>query len=58
MRAYALRAYAEARRPEREAKSKAEAQNWDRVALAIAHKTCKRVGLDTATRMASEAIFS
>ena len=58
MRAYAVRAYAEARRREREAKSTAEAQNWSRVALLIAERTCKRVGLDTATRMASDAIFA
>lgn len=58
MREYAVRAYAEARRREREAKSKVEAQNWNRVALSIAHKTGKRVGFDTATRMASDAIFA
>ena len=33
MREYAVRAYAEARRRECEAKSKVEAQNWSRVAL-------------------------
>ncbi len=58
MREYAVRAYAEARRREREAKSKVEAQNWNRVALSIAHKTGKRVGLDTSTRMACDAIFA
>jgi hypothetical protein len=58
MREYAVRAYAEARRREREAKSKAEAQNWSRVALKIAHKTGKRVGFDTATRMAADANFA
>jgi hypothetical protein len=52
MREYAVRAYAEARRREREAKSKAEAQNWSRVALLVAERTCKRVGLDT-VRIAS-----
>lgn len=57
MRAYAVRACAEARRREREAKTKEEAQNWSRVALVIAHKTGKRVGLDTASRMAADAIF-
>jgi hypothetical protein len=58
MREYAVRAYAEARLREREAKSKAEAQNWNRVALSIAHKTGKRVGFDTATRMAADANFA
>ncbi len=58
MRRYAIRAYAEARRRECAAKTKVEAQNWSRVALMIAHKTGKRVGLDTSTRMASDAIFA
>lgn len=58
MRAYAARAYAEARRREREAKTNAEAQNWNRVALSIAHKMGKRVGFDTATRMAADANFA
>jgi hypothetical protein len=47
MREYAVRAYAEARPRGREAKSKAEAQNWSRVALVIAERTCKRVGLES-----------
>jgi hypothetical protein len=51
-------AYAEARPREREAKSNAEAQNWSRVALAIAHKTCRRIGFDTASRMAADANFA
>jgi hypothetical protein len=49
MRAYAARAYAEARRREGEAKTKAEAQDWSRVALSIAHKTGKRTDFDIAT---------
>ncbi len=55
IQAYAVEAYAEARRREREAKTEDEAKNWSRVALAIARKTSKRVGLDTATRMAADA---
>lgn len=39
-------------------KGKAEAQNWSRVALSIAHKTGRRVGFDTATRMAADANFA
>lgn len=58
MREYAVRAYGEARRREGDAKSNAEAQNWSRVALAIARKINKRVGLDTASRMASDANFA
>ncbi len=55
IRAYGVEAYAEARRREREAKTKDEAKNWSRVAMAIARKTSKRVGVDTATRMAADA---
>ena len=55
MRQRGVLAYAEARRREREAKSRVEAQTWNRVALAIAHKTGKRVGFDTASRMAADA---
>ncbi len=36
---------------EREAKTKVEARTWNRIALAIARKKDKLVGLDTATRM-------
>ena len=52
------RAYSEARRREREASSDEIARDWSRVALAVARKTGKRVGLDTATRMAMDADFS
>ncbi len=34
------------------------AKHWRRVAVAIARKTGKRIGLDTSTRMASGADFS
>jgi hypothetical protein len=51
-------AYSAARRREREASSDAFAKDWDRAAVAIAHKTGKRVGLDTSTRMAVNADFS
>ena len=44
-------AYAEARRCEREALDDESAARWRRVALAVARKTGKRVGVDTATRM-------
>jgi len=33
-------------------------REWSRVALAVAHKIGKRVGLDTSTRMAMDADFS
>ncbi len=55
IRARGIEAYAEARRREREAKTKEEAKTWSRVALAIARNTSKCVGLDTATRMAADA---
>ena len=45
------RAYSEARRRERQASSNEIAKDWGRIALAVAHKTGKRVGLDTATGM-------
>ena len=51
-------AYAEARRREREASSDEMEQEWRRIALAVARKTGKSVGLDTATRMAIDADFS
>jgi hypothetical protein len=43
-------AYSAARRREHEASSDTMVKHWGRVALAIAKKTGKRVGLDTATR--------
>jgi len=51
-------AYSEARRRAREASSDEMEREWSRVALAVAHKTGRRVGLDTATRMAAESDFS
>ena len=33
-------------------------REWSRVALAVARKTGRKVGLDTATRMAADADFS
>ena len=58
IRGFGDRAYSEARRREREASSEAIVKDWSRVALAVAGKTGKRVGLDTATRMATDADFS
>lgn len=55
---HGLDAYREARRMEREAKSEVEAKNWDLVALAVARKTGKRVGFDTATRMTIDVAYS
>ena len=51
-------AYSEARQREHEASSPGIAKDWNRVALAVAQKTGKRVGLDTSTRMAVNADFS
>ena len=51
-------AYSEARRRAREASSDETEREWNRVALAIARKTGRQVGLDTATRMAAESDFS
>ena len=51
-------AYAEARRREYESSNDAIALRWNQVALAVAHKTGKRIGLDTSCRMAMNAIFA
>jgi hypothetical protein len=51
-------AYAEARRREYESSHDAIALRWNRVALAAAHKTGERIGLDTSSRMAMNAVFA
>jgi hypothetical protein len=51
-------AYAEARRREYESSENAIALRWNRVAVAVAHKTGKRIGLDTSTRLAMNAVFA
>ncbi len=43
--------YRAARQRERAASNHAEARHWSRVAMAIAKRTGKSVGLDVATRM-------
>ncbi len=48
-------AYAEARLMQNRAKSVQERRRWRDVALAVAGKTGRQVGLDTATRMAQGA---
>ena len=58
IRAFGVDAYSEARQRERRADSAATAQEWRHVALAIARRTGKKVGLDTATRMAVVASLS
>ena len=50
-------AYSEARLMESRAKSTDEQRHWREVSQAVARKTGKRVGLDTATRMALDADF-
>ena len=52
-----VEAYAEARRREYESSGDAIALRWNQVALAVAHKTGKRIRLDTSTRMAMNAVF-
>ena len=51
-------AYSESRWQQRHASSADEKRRWREVALAVARKTGKRIGLDTSTRMAMEADFS
>ena len=53
-----VEAYAEARRREYKSSDDAIALRWNRVALAVAHKTGKRIGLDTSNRMAMNAVFA
>jgi len=53
-----VEAYAEARRREYESSGDAIALWWSRVALAVAHKTGERIGLDTSTRLAVNAVFA
>jgi hypothetical protein len=48
-------AYSAARRREHEADSEEMARHWRSVALAVARKTGRRVGLDTSTRMARDS---
>src|SRR5271165_1100371 len=48
-------AFSEARRRQRETKSRAEGKNWARVAIAVVQRTSKGFGLGAATRMATEA---
>jgi hypothetical protein len=50
-------AYAEARRREYTASSSATAREWNLIALAIASRTGRRIGLDLSTRMAMNAVF-
>lgn len=58
IRVFGIDAYSEARRRAIQASSGATVDTWNKVALAVAHKTGKRVGLDTSTRMAADADFS
>ena len=53
-----VEAYAEARRREYESSNDAIALRWNQVALAVAHKTGKRIGLDTSTRLAMNTVFA
>jgi hypothetical protein len=43
---------------EYESSDDAMAVRWSRIALAVAHKTGQRVGPDTSTRMAMNAVFA
>jgi hypothetical protein len=58
VRAFGADAYSEARQRERRAESTETAQEWRHVAVAVARKTGRRVGLDTATRMTIDTDFS
>ena len=49
------RAYAEARQRQRDTFNAEDAARWRRVAVAIAKRSGRRIGLDTATRMVADA---
>src|ERR1700722_5020951 len=53
-----VEAHAEARRREYEPSGDAIALWWSRVALAVAHKTGERIGLDTSSRSAMNTVFA
>ena len=53
-----VEAYAEARRREYESSGDAIALWWNRVALAVAHKIGKRIGLDTPSPLAMNTVFA
>ena len=53
-----VEAYAEARRREYESSNDAMALQWNQVALAVAHKTGERIGLDTSSPMAMNTVFA
>ena len=53
-----VEAYAEARRREYKSSGDAIALWWSRVALAVAHKTDERIGLDTSSPMAMNTVFA
>ncbi len=50
-------AYSEARWREHPASSSATAREWNLIALVIARRTGRRIGLDLSTRMAMNAVF-
>jgi hypothetical protein len=54
---YKLAAYSEARQRQQGAHNAEAFAHWGRVALIVARLTGKRVGLDTATRMATDADY-
>jgi hypothetical protein len=53
-----VEAYAEARRREYKSSGDAIALWWSRVALAVAHKTGERIGLDISSPMAMNVVFA
>ncbi len=51
-------AYGEARWREQTASSRVMAKEWNLIALAIARRTGRRIGLDVSTRMAMNVVFA
>jgi hypothetical protein len=55
---FGVGAYAEARQREYESSDDSSALRWGQVAFAVGRKFGKRLGLDTSTRMAMNAVFA
>ena len=58
VRDFGAEAYYQARQREHEASSEAIAEDWGRIAMAVAQKVGRRIGLDASSRLAMNAAFA
>ena len=58
IRDFGAHAYYQARQREHEASSEAIAEDWGRIAVAVAEKVGRRIGLKASTRLAMNAAFA